>query len=41
MTETMVHLLASKDDVRAAQYYGDPSLAKKNCKAPRERSPML
>ena len=26
-TETMVHLLASKDDVRAAQYYGDPSLS--------------
>ena len=27
MTETMVHLLASKDDVRAARYYGDPSLS--------------
>ena len=26
-TETMVHLLASKDDVRAAQYYGDSSLS--------------
>ena len=26
-TETMVHLLASKDDVRAARYYGDPSLS--------------
>ncbi len=27
ITETMVHLLASKDDIRAAQYYGDPSLS--------------
>ena len=26
-TETMVHLLASKDDTRAAQYYGDTSLS--------------
>ena len=25
-TETMVHLLASKDDLRAARYYGDSSL---------------
>ena len=27
ITETMVHLLASKDDIRAAQYYGDLSLS--------------
>ncbi len=27
ITETMVHLLASKDDIRAAQYYGDSSLS--------------
>ena len=27
MTETMVHLLASKDDIRAAKYYGDSSLS--------------
>src|SRR5579872_4044624 len=27
MTEAMVHLLASKDDIRAAQYYGDSSLS--------------
>ncbi len=27
ITETMVHLLASKDDLRAAQYYGDSSLS--------------
>ncbi|ABE61920.1 Tetratricopeptide TPR_2 [Nitrobacter hamburgensis X14] len=26
-TETMVHLLASKDDTRAGQYYGDSSLS--------------
>jgi tetratricopeptide (TPR) repeat protein len=26
-TETMVHLLASKDDIRAARYYGDSSLS--------------
>ena len=28
ITETMVHLLASKDDIRAAQYYGDSSLGR-------------
>ncbi|EAQ35809.1 TPR repeat protein [Nitrobacter sp. Nb-311A] len=28
-TETMVHLLASNDKVRAARYYGDPSLSEK------------
>ena len=27
IAETMVHLLASKDDIRAAQYYGDSSLS--------------
>ena len=27
ITETMVHLLASKDDIRAAKYYGDSSLS--------------
>lgn len=29
VTETMVHLLASKDEVRAARHYGDPSLGEK------------
>ncbi len=26
-TETMIHLLAGKDDIRAARHYGDPSLS--------------
>ncbi len=29
VSETMIHLLASKDDVRAARYYGDPALGEK------------